>query len=149
MWTMVVNENFAAKIVRKIVKKGVNKKNIICNTSLYQSCEQKKWIKVCAKVVNKRCEEKISHHPDKQKIAATRLILKIQRSNFSCKSYFYSWKKSSLATFLWVIFRNFIFLVPPSKAVWEKNQNLIFFKIFLFDIYEKLSSFKSIYKCLL
>ena len=38
---MVVNENFAAKIVRKIVKKGLNEKNIIRNTSLYQSCEQK------------------------------------------------------------------------------------------------------------
>ena len=46
----------------------------------------------------KFCKMEISHHLDKQKIDITRLILKIQDSNFTCKPNFYSRKNHILAS---------------------------------------------------
>ena len=48
--------------------------------------------------ISKFCKIDISHHLDKRKIDITRLILKIQDSNFTCKPNFYSRKNHILAS---------------------------------------------------
>ena len=51
----------------------------------------------------------IPHHLDKRKIAITRLILKIQDTNLTCKSNFYSRKKNPIFGSRW----KDSFLDPP------------------------------------
>ena len=60
------------------------------------SQKSKNWSKISGYQKNVKIE--ISHHLDKRKIGITRLILKIENSNFTCKPNFDSRKNHILAT---------------------------------------------------
>ena len=78
-----------------------------------------------------------------KKISLTRSIFEIKSSSLG----FYVIQKSCFASFaLQPIFKNIIFLLPPSEVGWGKNSNSNFAKNLIFDIYEKSRSFKSVWE---